>query len=411
MITKIRISNFYSIGEEMELEFIKGGKKEEKVGSYFQHEKLEKISLINGFYGANASGKSNILKAMVTIIKLIYNVNTHKDTVSSPILCRPNMYKKYKNKPTKLGVNFLLNNNYYQYDLEIKNGTSIISEELYITTLDKPSAKQKKIFTRTSDSIKFGPEYSNYEDYLSVADIQDHQTFISHLINNVGAKALVDFKDYRKFNPGFLKTDGFDVIMPIPAAILNSAHKINTLDNEKKVEALKYTKEIMSCFDDTIEDLEIITDSNNSISIKVKHQDFENSIEMIDESAGTRELFCHIYNILIAFKSGGIVIYDETNRYFHPDIELAILSLFRNKEFNTKNSQLFFASHNHDTMDLLDIDQTHIVEKENSSSIVYKLSEVEDDKNRDNIKKKYRLGMFGGTPDVSLFDYKLKQLL
>ncbi|MDA3802543.1 MAG: ATP-binding protein [Patescibacteria group bacterium] len=411
MITKIRVNNFYSIGEELEIEFTKGGTKEEKHGGYFVHDKLNKISLINGFYGANASGKSNVLKAMVTIIRLIFSVNNFKDIASNSLLCRPNMFKEFKNKPTKLGIDFLINNNYYKYDLEIKNGNKIVSEKLYITTLDKSSAKPKNIFVRNTNGIKFGKEYKNYENYLSVADIQDYQTFISHLINNVGAKALVDFKDYIKLNPFFLKTDSFDIGMPIPAAILKSAYIINSFNDKKKKEAIKYTKEIMSCFDDTIEDLEIKNESNNSISIKVKHKDFNNSIEMVDESAGTRELFCHIYNILTAFKSGGIVIYDEANRYFHPEIELVILSLFRNKEFNTKNAQLFFASHNHDTMDLLDIDQTFIVEKENSSSIVYKLSEVEDVKNRDNIKKKYKLGMFGGAPDVSLFDYKLKQLL
>lgn len=411
MITKVRISNFYSIGEKMELRFIKGGKKTEKNGGYFQHEKLEKISLINGFFGANASGKSNVLKAMVTLIRLIYNINTPKDTVSKILLCRPNMYKKFKDKPTKLGIDFLINNNYYKYDIEIKNGDSIIGEKLYIKTLNKDSAKPKEIFTRLGTGINFGPDYKDHEDYLSIANVQEYQTFISHLINNVGAKAVIDFINYRKQNPGFLKTDGSDIGMPIPAAIFINAFKINSFDKDKKDEALKLTKEIISCFDDTIDGLEINTDNNGSMSIKIKHKDFANSIEILEESAGTRELFCHIYDILTAFKNGGTVIYDETNRYFHPDIELALLSLFKNKEFNTKNAQLFFASHNHDTMDLLDIDQTFIVEKESSSSIVYKLSEIEDVKSRDNIKKKYRLGMFGGVPDVSLFDYKLKQLL
>ena len=410
----MRISNFYSIGEETELTFLKGGKKSEnneKDEGYFQYKKSEKISLINGFFGANASGKSNILKAMVTIIRLIYSVNTPKDTVSKVSLCRPNMHKKFKNQPSKLGIDFLIDSNYYEYDLEIQNGDSIIEEKLYVTTLDKLAAKPKKIFTRTvEEGITFGSEYKDHEDYLSIANIEKYQTFISHLINNVSAKAVIDFVNYRKSNPGFLKTDGFDINTPIPIAIFSSAIRINSFDKEKKEEALKLTKEIMSCFDDTIEGLEI-NNENNNISIKVKHKDFIDSVEMAEESAGTRELFCHIYDILIAFKNGGTVIYDETNRYFHPDIELALLSLFKSKEFNTKNAQLFFASHNHDTMDLLDLDQTYIVEKMDSSSAVFKLSEVENLKKRDNIKKKYRLGMLGGAPDVSLFDYKLKQLL
>ncbi|HBM17244.1 MAG TPA: hypothetical protein DD381_13020 [Lentisphaeria bacterium] len=88
-----------------------------------------------------------------------------------------------------------------------------------------------------------------------------------------------------------------------------------------------------------------------------------------------------------------------------------MLSIFKNAEFNTNNSQLFFASHNPETFDLLDLGQAYIVERPDSYSSVYKLSEIEDLKKRDNLKKKYRLGMFGGTPDVVDFDYKLKQLL
>jgi hypothetical protein len=410
MITRVRISNFYSIGDKIELKFVRGGKRAGKNGGYFYHKKLENVSLINGFFGANASGKSNILRAIVTILKLMFIVVTPKDVVSKILLCRPNMYKKFKDKPTKLGIDFLIDSNYYKYDLEINNGDNINKEKLYITTLDKFSAKPKEIFTRIGDNIQFGPEYKDHENYLSIASVQKYQTFISHLINNVGARAVMDFVNYKKARPSFLKTDSFDIGMPVPVAIFSSAFKIDSFDKEKKEEALNLTKEVVSCFDDTIESLEINTE-NNHMSIMVKHKDFTNSIDVLEESAGTRELFCHIYDILIAFKGGGVVIYDETNRYFHPDIELAILSLFKNREFNTQNAQLFFASHNYDTMDLLEIDQALIVEKENSSSTVCKLSEIKDAKSRDNIKKKYRLGMFGGVPDISLFDYTLKQLL
>lgn len=411
MITKIRLSNFYSIGEPVELAFLKGGINSDKDQAYFQYKDKEKISLINGFFGSNASGKSNVLKAMTIIMRLIFNVNISQDMGKQFILCRPNQHKKYLNKPTKLGIDFLINQNYYKYDLEIENGNIISSEELFVITLDKKAAKAKKIFSRTkNEGVKFGPEYTDLKDYLSIANIEDYQTFISHLINNVNAKVVTDFINYKKTVAVFLKTDGYDVSVPIPVAILNSALKISSLSPEKKNDALKLTQEIMSCFDESIQSLDIVNENNN-ISIKVGHKDFVDSIDMVEESAGTRELFSHIFDIISTFKTGGIVIYDETNRYFHPDIEIALLSIFANKEFNLKNSQLFFASHNHDTIDLLDINQTFIVEKMDISSSIYKLSDIENVKQRDNIKKKYRLGLFGGTPDISLFDYKLKQLL
>jgi AAA15 family ATPase/GTPase len=414
MITKIRISNFYSIGEEIELDFLKGGVKKEE-GGYFSYKKNEKISLINGFFGANASGKSNILGAMVSLIRMIYtvyssspkNIFPPQGVVGGVLLCHPNMHKDFENKSTKLGIDLLFGNNHYSYDLEIKDGINIVKEQLFLTTIDLKSAKPKEIFTRTNSVVKFGFEYKDYETYLTNIIIQKHQTFISHLIN-IAAKPVIDFVNHG--NSFFLKIDGLDLVMPSPVAILNKAVVLSSYTQDKKEEFLRITRDMMSCFDDSISNLEVDV-VNNNVSIKVSHKDFLKSIDIMQESAGTRELFCYVYDILDAFKKGGIVIYDETNRYYHPDVELVLLSIFKNEKFNTNNSQLFFASHNHETFDLLELDQAHIVEKTSSGSSVYKLSEVEDLNKRDIVKKKYRLGIIGGVPDVVLYDYKLKQLL
>lgn len=412
MITKIRISNFYSIGEEIKLDFLRGGAKKEE--GYFSYKKDEKISLINGFFGANASGKSNILGAIVSIIRMMYNVylplpqNTFPQGVASRIfLCHQNAHCNFKDKSTKLGIDFLFGNNYYTYDLEIKDGNNILKEELFLTTLDIKSAKPKEIFTRTDASVSFGSGYKEYEAYVSNIKIEKYQTFVSHLIN-IGANAISDFKDRR--DSFFLKIDSLDLSMPSPVAIMMRAQRIAMLEKDKKEEALKITTDILSCFDDSIESINIKTENNN-ISVSVGHKDFSREIDMARESAGTRELFCYAYDLLNAFKMGGVVVYDETNRYYHPDVENALLSIFKNTTFNTKNAQLFFASHNHETFGLLEPDQAYIVEKTNYESSAYKLSDVKDLKKRDNIKKKYRLGMLGGVPDVVAFDYNLKQML
>ncbi len=402
MITKMRVGNFYSIGKDIELEFLKGGTKKES--GYFSYKNNEKISLINGFFGANASGKSNVLGSMVTLFRMMYAVSPALqgiNIVGNIKLFHPNKHKNFKDKPTKLGVDFLFDNNYYTYDLEIKDGNHITKEELFITTFDKKSAKPKEIFSRKDSVISFGPEYKEYKTYSDRIKIEESQTFISHLIT-LGVNAVTDFISYK--SSFFLKIDGMDAPPLVRALMLNGRTK-----NEQE-EFLKTTQELMSCFDDSIDGLKIDTD-NGGFSVKVSHKNFSESVNLDNESAGTRELFRHIYDIVDIFKKGGIVVYDETNRYYHPDIEVALLSIFKNEEFNTKNAQLFFASHNHEMFDLLELDQAYIVEKVNSCSSVHKLSEVEDLKKRDSLKKKYRLGMLGGTPDATNFDYRLKQLL
>jgi len=400
MITKIRVSNFYSIGKEIELNFLKNGKTE--LPGYFSHKSDEKVSLINGFFGANASGKSNILKAITTLIRLIYNI---KGSVDERLFI-PNMHKDFKGLPTKLGIDFLFGSNHYKYDLEIMHGRDVVKEELYLTNTGNKWAQPKNIFIRGESGIRFGSDYRDYENYLSLVVVGSNQTFISHLITNVKAKVLVDFEENR--DRFFLKNDGFDTILPFAMA---SAIKVfNVVNTNEADEFLEDTKNIVRCFDDSIEEIKIDKKGDN-LFIKVGHKDFVEDIDISQESAGTRELFCHIYDILKVFKRGGTVVYDETNRYYHPEIEMALVGLFKDKERNKNNAQIFFASHNHNTFDLLELDQAYIVEKTLSYSEAYKVSEVEGIKKRDNIKKKYGLGLLGGSPDVELFDYVLKQVI
>lgn len=406
MITKVRVSNFYSIGEETEIFFTKGGSSDQK--GYFQYKTNEKISLLNGFFGANASGKSTILKAIALIIRMIYNPQPTLGLSGEIVLCNPNFHKKFENLPTKLGIDFLFGNNYYSYDIEIKGGKEIVIEKLFITTLNIKSAKPKEIFTRNESEINFGPEYKNYKSYLDISKIQKHQTFISHLIINVGAKALIDFINNK--SSFFLKTDEFDMAMPAPFVMMAKAMHINSLSKKEKDDFLEITKSVMSSFDKSIEKIEI-NNTNNNLNIEIKHKNFVSNVNLMQESAGSRELFSHIGDILNVIKKGGVVIYDETNRFYHPDVELSIISLFKNKTFNKNNSQIFFASHNHETFDLLELDQVFIVEKNNENTFAHKLSEISDLNKRDNLKKKYRLGILGGVPDVVDLDFKLKEFL
>lgn len=399
LITKVRVSNFMSIGEEVQLSFLKGGKTNQE--SYFHYKEDEKISLINGFYGANASGKSNILRAVILLIRLIY-YPPQNFSREIPFL-HPNFHNRFSNISSKLGIDFLFGNNQYSYDIEIKHGNEIVSENLSFKNLEiKGSVKE--IFSRTNNTINFGKEYENYSEYPALVKIQNYQTFMSHFVNNVGAKAVADFIDNK--DNFFLKSDDVEISQPTFVAVMNRALKVNNLPALEKERTLSDLTKLMNCFDPSI----IGTKVNNE-KIQIKHKDFSKEVDMMQESAGTRELFSYMLDILLVFKKGGVVVYDETNRYYHPDVELALLSIFGKKEFNEMNSQLIFSSHNHETFDLLLQDQVHIVEKKDDSTCVFSLDEVADLQKRDNIKKRYRLGMFGGVPDITDLEYNLKQML
>lgn len=408
MITKLRVSNFYSIGELVELDFIKGGKTEED--GYFLCRK-GKVSTVNGFFGANASGKSTFLRAMYVLVKIIYNKNPLQAlgfNATDKKFFSPNLHSSYKDKISHLGFDILLANKLYKYDVEVIDGSQIQKETLYVMDLNIKSYKDKEVFTRANNKIEFGTDYKNHNAFFSVVQLPDTQTLLSQLIESFPAGE--DFRNYKdKF---FVKPDDLNNFMAPPfVEVIQRALTIDGQeDAKKKKEMVELTSKIMSRFDKTIKNVKINTENNN-INVTVEHEGFYEDVGIMRESAGTRELFTYIYDIVNVFSKGGIVLYDETNRYFHPDIENIIISLFKESKINTSNAQLFFASHNHDTLNLLNLDQIFIVEKENHNSTTYKVSDIKDVKSRDNLKKKYNLGSLGGTPDVIDFKHTIQQFI
>lgn len=408
MITKLRVSNFYSIGELVELDFTKGGKTAED--GYFLCRK-GKVSALNGFYGANASGKSTFLRAMYILVKIIYNKNPLQALgfdASDKKFFSPNLHLDYKDKISHLGFDILLANKLYKYDVDVTSGSKIQKETLFVMDLNIKSYKDKEVFTRIDNKIEFGADYKDHNAYFSVVQLPNNQTLLSQLIESFPAGE--DFKNYKdKF---FVKPDDLNNFMAAPLLeVIQRAFSIDSLkDDKKKKEMMELTAKVMSRFDKTIKKVKINTENNN-INVTVEHDGFYDEVGIMRESAGSRELFTYIYDLINVFSKGGIVLYDETNRYFHPEIENIIISLFKESKLNIANAQLFFASHNHDTLNLLNLDQIFIVEKEKYNSTTYKVSDIKDVKSRDNLKKKYNLGSLGGVPDIIDFKHTIQQFI
>jgi len=167
---------------------------------------------------------------------------------------------------------------------------------------------------------------------------------------------------------------------------------------------------VVKYFEPSFDGLIIEKRDNNSFRFDAKYNDFYKELPVPEMSAGTREVISYISEILRIIKNGGIVVYDETSKYYHSDMEMAILNLFKDKDINKNNAQIFFSSHNHETFDLLQNDQAHILEKKKGNIVATKVSDF-DVKERDNIKRIYQLGSLGGVPDTIDFNRVINNLL
>lgn len=423
LITRIKASNFYGIKNPVEVFFTEGGEKE-KIG--YVNIGKERASLISGFYGANASGKSTILNIIDTITRVM--VSKQQEFILAPngiktetVISLPNYTKAMQSKPIIMEIDFIIGETKYNYSISIINEGKEISEEvLYKNSKNIFNRKNHSISLEASIKSKMGPLAKNIvapkkSSFLSVIldDSSDISVF-ANLKEEIGISNLNQIKtnfcfitDKRSVQMGQNNLNG---LLAFAVNYLNS-------NNEIQNKMLGIVNPIVKYFEPSFESLVIKKDSNATpinksftFTYEVKYNNFYKNLGATELSAGTRELIAYIGDILKILKIGGVVVYDETSKFYHPDMEIAILNLFKDKDINKNNAQLFFSSHNHETFDLLQNDQAHILEKKDDNIIVSKVSDY-DVKERDNIKRVYRLGSLGGVPDTIDFSRIINNLL
>lgn len=418
LITRIKASNFYGIKDPIEVVFTEGGEKE-KIG--YANVGKERVSLISGFYGANASGKSTVLHVIDTIIKIIFL--KHQEFVvlngvkikQDFLVALPNYSSDMKSEPITLEMDFIIEKNKYRYSV------SLVSEsrEIFKEELDK---NNKNVFSRTDHKISFEKDIKKKmgsiaenivapakSSFLSVVlDDSSELSVFGNIKEVIGVSEITQI-----LNKSCFITDRRSVQMGQNNINGLLAFALSYLSDTPvgQKERISKVNAVVKHFEPSFEEFIIEKKDNNSLPrFNAKYNNFYKELPVPEMSSGTREIISYISEILRIIKNGGIVVYDETSRYYHSDMEMAILNLFRDKDINKNNAQIFFSSHNHETFDLLQNDQAHILEKKNGNIVATKVSDF-DVKERDNIKRVYRLGSLGGVPDTIDFNRVINNLL
>jgi len=312
LITRIKITNFYGIKDSIEVSFVEGGEKE-KVG--YINKGKERISLISGFYGSNASGKSTILNAIDVIIRIM--LSKQQDYIINPngikeetIIAFPNFRSEMKDKPIILEIDFIFgkDNNKYNYLISIINDGKEISEEVLYKN-------NKKIFSRNNHNVSFGEHIETKIGDVMAKDIvaPKKSSFLSVLLDEssdisvfgnlktqIGISELNELKnkicfitDKRSVQLGQNNINGL------------LAFAINYLNDTKtQEEKLETVNSVVKYFEPSFESLVIKKGSDNnpvnksfSFTYEAKYSNFYKNLSIMELSAGTRELVAYISDI------------------------------------------------------------------------------------------------------------------
>lgn len=392
MLIKFNFKNFKSFRDENCLDMRATVLKEHEYNvANINNERYLKVAAI---YGANASGKTNVLDAFDFMKRVILitddtRVFEKENTLSFMV----------NDKPIELEVEILAkNNNVYKYGFEIIRDV-IKSEWLYKCM----ASKYIKIFERTDSLIDFPASENTFDN------IDEKVLFLS------------------AYNKLYNNDDDFSNVYNwfVNASYLNLGLKSETTGriSDKFIKDEKYREEMatfLKVFDNTVDSIKITpTEDERIVTISLVHigpNGKKTSLPFILESNGTIKMFFLFDFLMEGLRKGKVLFIDELDAKLHPLLTRYIINLFHNKEKNIGNGQLIYSTH--DTTNLnketFRRDEIWFAEKNSEGvSELYSLSDyVVTDKNGNEKKvrndatysKDYLTGRYGAIPILKEFD-------
>lgn len=372
-----------------------------------------KLLSIAAVYGANASGKSNLLRAMSMMKNIVLN-NFEKSSATQiphdPFL----LSTSTSNKPTFFEIVFVTEDVKYRYGFEI-NKDNISAEWLF----ESKKKTEKPLFIRVVEGIEVMPSF--HEGKNLEEKTRENALFLSVVDQFNGQIAKRIIRWFKNFN--VISGLSHDNYRGITYAMLNDP-KMNPIltkyysQLDLGFEEIKILKKEVSNDDlptDLPEDIlkQLMTDleGKTMISLKTIHKVFdehgiESGIVEFDarrqESSGTNKMIDLSGPIFDTLKDGGLLVIDELDAKFHPLLTLSIIKLFQNKAINEKNAQLIFATHDTNILRMSELrrDQIFFVEKDKyGSTDLYSLVDYKENVRKDrSFEKDYINGRYGAIP-------------
>ena len=407
MILKIEFENFFSIRDRIRIDF-RAANINTALARELGHNVLKwngvPVLKSVGLFGPNASGKSNILKAINFCCRMI--LDSHLNNEGVVFNFEPFKFDGYQDKPSKFLIDFVCDNVEYEYSYELTKNR-ILSESLY----HYPVGRRAKIFVRDVDGkYSFGSGVFNKPTDV-VLNTSDKNLFLSRAssMNRELAQKL-----YRYFMNQFL----------LGLVNVNDMMVLDSFNAYKKV----ILKALEIC-DTDITDIEarkeqmpapVVVPGQTELSYKLVdvlrfktfHRDQKDIMFDLDleESSGTRKLFQILIRLLDVVKNRKSIMMDEFDMGLHTRLADFILDLIHASE----SSQLLFTSHNTNLIDVKRLRRDQIVfvnKSEQGATEVYSLYDFKDFRENMDAEKGYIQGRFDAVPYVDSSVSSIKQLL
>ncbi len=397
MIYKISIENFFSIADRQEITLpVPNNAPDLFCFISSRSDNDIRLPTVIGLFGSNASGKSTVLRAIVsTVLFGINSVDWQPNVLSS--LFQPYRQKSWLNKPTVIIIEFdsQLSTNSpsakFRYEIHISNqADNFFDKKVSYESLSyAPKGRFRNLFERNDQSFKFGNPFDISDNDPRKDSVRPNASTISSLakLNHQSSIRLCQLI-------GAIQTNsiGFDRILQHPTQWLTAyANDKKCLDNlNKELRRFDVGLEYMT-----------VEKGEQGLFAKFKHTGLDDFIFFAEESAGTRRFIEIFLRLHYALEQGSIAIIDEIDTDLHPLLLPELLRWFSNAERNPKSAQLFFTAHNPALLDDLEKEQIFFTEKPcGKATQIYSARNITGLRRNPSLMKKYLAGELGAVPHI-----------
>jgi len=390
MLLQFKVNNYKSIKDTTTFSMATTSK--DKGNSF----KVKKYELLQSaiIYGANASGKSNFLKALIFMRRIV--LNRDKVILSTDSL---------KHYPFKLNTEtedssssfemvFFIKETKYRYGFEL-DATTIYAEWLYADE----NGKESKLFYRDIDEEELYVNRIKFKEGLRLR-VSKNQLFLWKCDQEGGEISASILQWFNRLN----MIDGME-----DGQYVN--HAMKQMENER------FRKELVALVKTADIGIENVLLEEDSLFTNHKKYDEKNNEIGIttfelneEESRGTQKFFKMSAPILNTLREGKVLIIDELDASLHPMLTKHLIKLFHNKKINKLNAQLIFVTHDTNLLNpsIFRRDQIWLTQKNRyGATELYSLAQFKNVRKDEDFEKKYIQGKYGAVPYLQDFGFEV----
>ncbi|GAB4496922.1 MAG: ATP-binding protein [Anaerolineales bacterium] len=426
MIIEFTVANYRSIHAPITLS-LEATNQTENPQNIFEAGKYRLLRSA-AIYGANASGKSNVIRALMFMRNFVLKSAAKLEPGEATGVARFALHTRARQQPASFQLIFLLNGVRYRYGFELDE-ECVHSEWLYRTV-----ARETCLFLREGQTFDVRAGIKKESAQIE-QKTRENALFLSTIAQFNGALAMEITQWFKQNLAGIsgLQDEGY------------AGYTVGRFGDDETFR--ERVRELIRLADVGIQDLEVRESPFDSANIPDEVRDMLKSIaqkrgaeiselvmnevqtlhpvynandeaveqttlDMDDESEGTQKFFHLLGPILDTLETGKILAVDELDARLHPLLTRAIVRMFNTPETNPHNAQLIFATHDAGLLGecLLRRDQIWFTEKNRlGATELYSLAEFKDERAESAFDTRYLSGRYGGIPFLSRLNSYLEK--